>query len=410
MQHLACPQCGQQLTIDEPMLPAACGSCGAALNATTHSFEPGSTAESPAGSVGVAFQSSSMTRPEELVARRAKFGPYRIVRYIAEGGFGRVFEAVDERTGRSVALKLPRIEKFPDRAKLAKFLEGFREEGRRAVELEHPAILKVLEVLDGDDVTLPAIVMEFVTGGTLLSRCRSDSRPTLDEAVEIMAEIAEAVHAAHLRGIVHRDLKPANILLTETGRPLVTDFGLALREEEQYARRGEHAGTLQYMSPEQINRRVDHLDGRSDIWSLSVMLYELLAGRRPFVARTNDELVEAIKNQPARPLRQRNASIDAELDELCLRGLRKAPEERPASAGEFAAALRRWLARHRESSSVKPAAQLIRRRLLVASLAAGSLAALVGCFLLAAGRNAGGEQKPRVLDGLAIEGQALPLL
>src|SRR5262249_2212501 len=138
------------------------------------------------------------------------------------------------------------------------------------------------------------IVYECVDGESLAERIkpkRIAEEPLLpEEAARIVAEVAEALHYAHLQGMFHRDIKPANILLDRQGRPKVADFGLAVREEDLAGQRGILVGTLPYMSPEQVRRESHHIDGRTDIYSLGVVLYELLCGRRPFEAKTTAEL------------------------------------------------------------------------------------------------------------------------
>jgi serine/threonine protein kinase len=148
--------------------------------------------------------------------------------------------------------------------------------------------------------------------------------------------VAEALHHAHLQGLFHRDVKPANILLDRQGRVKVADFGLAVREEDLAGQRGNLAGTLPYMSPEQLRREAHHIDGRTDIYSLGVVLYELLCNRRPFEAKTKDEWEDQIVHRDAKPLRQIKDSIPAELERICLKALSKPINERYSTAKDMA--------------------------------------------------------------------------
>src|SRR5262249_24374453 len=148
-------------------------------------------------------------------------------------------------------------------------------------------------------------VYEFVDGESLAERIRPEriaANPMpVQEAARIVERVAEALHYAHLQGMFDRDIKPANILLGEPGKPKVTDFGLAVREEDLPNQRGLLAGSLPWMSPEQVRREGHYIDGRTDIHSLGVVLYELLCGRRPFGAQTRDDLIDQILHRPANP-------------------------------------------------------------------------------------------------------------
>jgi serine/threonine protein kinase len=181
--------------------------------------------------------------------------------------------------------------------------------------------------------------MEYLEGSSLQERIKRGPVPR-DEAVALVIRVAEAVQHAHEQGFVHRDLKPSNILFNREGKPCVADFGLAVHESTQRKLTGEYSGTLPYMSPEQVRGETHHLDGRSDIWSIGVIFYELLAGRRPFNGETGDELRDEILNREPKPLRQVDASIPAELERVCLKCLAKPVTSRYNSASELADDLR----------------------------------------------------------------------
>ena len=158
-----------------------------------------------------------------------------------------------------------------------------------------------------------------------------------------MATIAEAAHHAHRAGLVHRDLKPSNILIDEVGKPHITDFGLAIREDLQDLRTGEIAGTPHYMSPEQVRGETHRLDGRTDVWAIGVILYRCLLGRQPFSGRNHLEIFEEILHRDPKPPRQINDRLPRELERICLKCLSKRMADRYETAGDLADDLKRWL-------------------------------------------------------------------
>ncbi len=266
-----------------------------------------------------------------------RVGRYRIEKVLGKGGFGIVYLAYDEQLNRRVAVKVPHAKLIskPEDA------EAYLAEARTVANLDHPGIVPVHEV--GSMENYPCYIVSKYIPGTDLATKIKQHRLKYREATEIVATVAEALHYAHKQGLVHRDVKPGNILIGKDDKPYVVDFGLALREDN-IGKGPKYAGTPAYKSPEQARGEGHRVDGRSDVFSLGIVFYELLASRQPFRGDTQAELMEQVTSYEARPLRQYDEKLPKELERICHKAMAKRANDRYSSAHELAEDLRHFLA------------------------------------------------------------------
>ncbi len=262
---------------------------------------------------------------------------YRIRGILGEGGFGTVFRATDELLHRDVALKVP-SPKVVDSGNLANLVA----EAQVVASLDHPYIVPVYNVGSTPEYAF-YLVSKLVEGSDLQKRLQAGT-VSVNLAVGWIACMADALNYAHSKGLVHRDVKPSNMLIDAQDHPWLADFGLALRDGDLgKGPRVSYAGTYSYMSPEQARGEGHLLDGRADIFSLGIVLYELLAGVRPFTGQTREQLLNNIVALEHRPLRQRNSKLHRELERICNKALAKRASERYSTAADMSEELFQYL-------------------------------------------------------------------
>lgn len=323
---------------------------------------------------------SKEDRAETPIANGQLFGHYEIRGMLGQGGFGTVYQAWDSELERFVALKIPR-----DRSRARANAQAFLREARAAASIVHPNIVSVFEVGIHDE---PYLASQYIEGTTLRAHLKEKSLLP-QQAAELMIQVLSGVQALHDCDVIHRDMKPSNILLDESGRPMVSDFGLAkevLPDGITVTMEGRIVGTLNYMSPEQATGNHRELGPATDIYSCGVILFELLTGHVPHHANTSKTLAQTISENAPPPLRSFNTKVSSDLQTICQKALANRPQDRYESAAMFAKDLENYIENRpimaRPEGVFKRCSRwMSRNRALAASLSM-TCVVLIACALL----------------------------
>src|SRR5262245_56092597 len=300
----------------------------------------------------------SLASPATVLPR--PFGRYRLVEFLGQGGMGVVYKARDTQLNRDVALKIPTLAG----AGAAKAKARFVREAQSAAALQHPNICQIFDIGEVDGVSY--LTMALIQGEPLARRIRPDQPFEPQAAAELVHKLALALHAAHTQGVIHRDLKPGNVMIDQRGEPVIMDFGLARRADlvtEQLTNQGDILGTPAYMSPEQITGEVAAMGACCDIYSLGVILFELLTGTVPFQGDVMSLVAQVTLDEPPLPSRRR-PGLDPRLDPICKTALAKLPTARFPSMKAFADALAAFLVPGRAEPARSRGQQILTLRVL----------------------------------------------
>lgn len=327
----------------------------------------------------------------------ARLGRYEIVRQLGRGAMGVVYEGLDPNIGRRVAIKTARRDVLETSGRADEMIERFLREAKAAGGLNHAHIITIYDAGEQDGTAY--IAMEYIEGSDLQKTIGQRSRFSSEETVALGATVCEALAHAHDNGVVHRDVKPSNIMMLADGTIRVADFGIAHVKDSSLTQEGAMIGTPHYMSPEQfMGQRVD---GRSDLFSVGIILYELLTGEKPFHGEAISTVMHAvIKTDPIDPSAL-NFSVNNVLSEVIMKSLEKAPSQRYADGRAMAAALRESLKEHPDPAItlVGDAGAVGEKTMLVDS--SPGLDATVAMSATGAAKLAGGSMAETVAEGPA---------
>ncbi len=262
-----------------------------------------------------------------------RVGRYLTIKQLGKGSFGLVLLSQDEHLNRLVAVKIPHAHLIS----CAEDVQAYISEAQMVANLDHPNIVPVHDV--GSAPGFPCYIVSKYIDGCSLNQIKGDYYEKYSEIASLVATVADALHYAHKQGLVHRDVKPGNMLIDQHGKPYVVDFGLAMKEED-IGKGPKFVGTPAYMSPEQAVGEGHRVDGRSDIYSLGVVMYELLTHRRTFLGDTRSQILEQIVSQEPKPPRQIVDTIPKQLERICLKALSRRASDRFTTARDFADELR----------------------------------------------------------------------
>jgi serine/threonine protein kinase len=348
--EVQCPNCSGSYGFDSQSLgrTGRCQRCGQPFCLSRCGGESRFGVISDSGPVrpggatdGSGPSSDSMARPPRASAELPEqFGRYRVVERLGQGGMGAVYLAHDTHLDRPVALKVPHFS--PQDSPMV--LDRFYGEARAAASLDHPNLCPIYDVGQVDGI--PFLTMPYIEGQPLSRVIDRDHPVPQRQAAAVVRKLARAMGVAHGLGVIHRDLKPANIMASKRRELVIMDFGLARRAtsgDAPLTRPGAMLGTPAYMAPEQVAGDTGAIGRGCDIYSLGVILYELLTGRRPFAGPTTMVLGLIMVAEPERPSRHR-PDLDPQLEAICLKAMAKRVGDRYATMGELAAELEDYLA------------------------------------------------------------------